>query len=129
MTTAPAPTTVSSPIVTPGHTIAPAPSQTLSPIAIGRAYSHPSRRAAGSIGCGAVTSWTFVAIWQSAPIAMLATSSMTQPKFTNVPASIAIGEPYSHWNGGRMTTPSPTSPSRSRRSRSRSPCSACGLPL
>ena len=35
MTTAPAPTTVFSPMVTPGSTIAPPPSQTLSPMVIG----------------------------------------------------------------------------------------------
>ena len=34
-TTAPAPTTVFSPIVTPGQTMTPPPSQTLSPIVIG----------------------------------------------------------------------------------------------
>ena len=35
MTTAPAPTTVLSPMVTPGQTITPPPSQTLSPLARG----------------------------------------------------------------------------------------------
>ncbi len=68
MTTAPAPTTVSSPIVTPGQTIAPPPSQTLSPIVIGSADSQPCRRGSGSIGCVAVRSCTFVASWQASPI-------------------------------------------------------------
>ena len=47
MTTAPAPTTVLSPIVTPGQTITPPPSQTLSPIVIGFAYSQPMRARLG----------------------------------------------------------------------------------
>ena len=54
MTTLPAPTTVSPPIVTPGHTIAPPPSQTPSPMVTGNAYSRPERRAAASSGCVAV---------------------------------------------------------------------------
>src|SRR5690606_1181054 len=40
VTTEPAPTTVSSPIVTPASTIAPPPSQTLSWIVMGSAASH-----------------------------------------------------------------------------------------
>ena len=90
MTTAPAPTTVSSPIVTPGQTMTPPPSQTLSPIVIGFAYSQPRRRGSGSIGCVAVRSCTAVATWQAAPILIGATSSMTQSKLTNVPAPIEM---------------------------------------
>ena len=78
VTTAPAPTTVFSPIVTPGHTIAPPPSQTLSAIVIGSAASQPSRRGSGSIGCVAVRSCTRVASWHAAPILIGATSSITQ---------------------------------------------------
>src|SRR3954452_16549648 len=48
-TTEPAPTTVLSPMLTPGHTITPPPSHTLSPIVIGSAASHFARRSAG---CG-----------------------------------------------------------------------------
>jgi hypothetical protein len=84
---------VSSPIVTPGHTIAPPPSHTLSPIAIGSAASQPARRASGSIGCVGVRICTAVAIWQSAPIRIGATSSMTQSKLTNVPAPIEMYVP------------------------------------
>src|SRR5262249_44480241 len=61
VTTAPAPATVSSPIVTPGQTMTPPPSQTLSPSVIGRPYSHPSRLGSGSTGCVAASSWTLVA--------------------------------------------------------------------
>ena len=50
VTTAPAPTTVSAPIVTPGQMIAPPPIQTLSPMVIGSAPSHFSRRRWGSSG-------------------------------------------------------------------------------
>ena len=50
VTTAPAPTTVSSPIVTPGQTTTPPPSHTLSPRAIGSPDSHPVRRGSASIG-------------------------------------------------------------------------------
>jgi len=64
VTTEPAPTTVLSPMVTPGHTITPAATQTLSPSAMGCAYSQPFRRGSGSIGCVAVRNWTRVAIWQ-----------------------------------------------------------------
>ena len=41
VTTDPAPTTVVEPMVTPGHTITPPPSQTSSPIVIGLANSQP----------------------------------------------------------------------------------------
>ena len=54
VTTDPAPTTVFSPIDTPGQTIAPPPSHTPSPIAIARADSQPARRVAASIGWVAV---------------------------------------------------------------------------
>src|SRR5690606_2440371 len=47
-TTAPAPTTVFSPMVTPGHTMTPPPSQTLSPMVMGSAASHLARRVSGS---------------------------------------------------------------------------------
>ena len=78
MTTAPAPTTVSSPIVTPGQTITPELSQTLSPTVIGFAVSHPIRRTCGSIGCVAVMNCTRLATWQSAPTVTGATSSIRQ---------------------------------------------------
>src|SRR5581483_5185184 len=77
-TTPPAPTTVSSPIVTPGQTITPPPSQTLSPRTIGAPDSQPARRGNGSTGCVAVSSCTRVAIWQAHPIVIGATSSMRQ---------------------------------------------------
>lgn len=84
MTTAPAPTTVFSPMLTPGQTITPPPSHTLSPIVIGCAASHLARRGSGSMGWVGVRSWTFGPIWTSAPIVMRATSRNTAPKFTNV---------------------------------------------
>ena len=43
ITTLPAPTTEFAPIVTPGHTITPAASHTLSPRTIGAANSQPAR--------------------------------------------------------------------------------------
>src|SRR5271155_2948968 len=58
-TIAPAPTTVLSPMVTPGQTITPPPSQTLLPIVIGLEPSHFARLGSGSTGCVAVRSWTF----------------------------------------------------------------------
>src|SRR3954465_7805536 len=78
VTTAPAPTTVCSPIVTPGQTITPALNQTLSPTTIGLADSQPIRRGSGSIGWVAVMNWTREATWQAAPILTGATSSMRQ---------------------------------------------------
>jgi hypothetical protein len=48
VTMLPAPMTVFSPIVTPGQTMAPPPSQTLGPTVIGAALSSPSRRGSGS---------------------------------------------------------------------------------
>src|SRR5436305_195328 len=65
VTTAPAPTTVSSPIVTPGQTMAPPPSQTLSPRVIGRPYSHTRRRGPGSSGRGAVGGWRQLALHEA----------------------------------------------------------------
>ena len=56
VTTDPAPITEFSPIVTPGQTIAPPPTQTPSPIVIGRESSIPRRRSTGSTGCSAVSS-------------------------------------------------------------------------
>jgi hypothetical protein len=50
-------------MVTPGQTIAPPPSHTLSPIVIGSAASQPARRCSGSIGCVGVRIWTAGAIW------------------------------------------------------------------
>lgn len=85
-TTAPAPTTVSSPMVTPGHTITPPPSHTLSPIVIGAAASSLSRRGCGSTGCVGVSSCTFGPIWQCCPIVIVATSSAVSPELTNVRA-------------------------------------------
>jgi hypothetical protein len=55
-------------MLTPGPTITPPPSHTLSPIAIGLAYSQPRRRGSGSIGCVAVRICTRVAIWQRSPM-------------------------------------------------------------
>jgi DNA-binding NtrC family response regulator len=49
-TTLPAPTTVFSPMLTPGQTIAPPPSQTPSPIVTGSASSSPEFRVAASNG-------------------------------------------------------------------------------
>src|SRR5690606_12440620 len=54
VTTLPAPTTVFSPMLTPGQTIAPPPSQTPSPMMMGSADSKPARRWAASSGCVAV---------------------------------------------------------------------------
>ncbi len=56
VTTAPAPTTVSAPMVTPGSTMTPPPSHVVSPMAIGSAASHPARRRSGSIGWVGVSS-------------------------------------------------------------------------
>ena len=70
-----APTTVLSPIVTPGQTITPPPSQTLLPIVIGLEPSHFARLGSGSTGCVAVRSCTFGPICTSSPIVILATSS------------------------------------------------------
>jgi hypothetical protein len=50
LTTAPAPTTVG-PDPDAGQTVTPPPSQTLSAILMGAAYSQPIRRGSGSIGC------------------------------------------------------------------------------
>ena len=66
--------TLLSPIVTPGQTITPPPSQTLSPMVIGLAASNSSRRGCGSIGWVGVSSWMLGPNWQSAPIVMVATS-------------------------------------------------------
>lgn len=90
MTTAPAPTTVFSPMVTPGQTITPPPSQTLSPMVIGCAASHLARRGSGSIGWVGVSSWTFGPIWTSAPMVMRATSRRTAPKLMNVRGPMVV---------------------------------------
>ncbi len=50
MTTLPAPTIESRPIVTPGQTMTPAPSQAFSSIATGRPSSIPAARSSGSRG-------------------------------------------------------------------------------
>src|SRR5699024_6617236 len=73
VTTAPAPTTVFCPILTPGQTITPPPSHTLSPMVMGWAASHLSRRCCGSMGCVGVSSCTFGPICTSAPTVMGAT--------------------------------------------------------
>ncbi len=93
VTTAPAPTTVFSPIVTPGHTTTPPPSQTLSPMTIGFAASHLSRRGPGSVGCVGVRSWTWVPMRTSSPIVMGATSSAVSPKFAKQRAPIVMFVP------------------------------------
>src|SRR4029450_9015407 len=74
-TTAPAPTTVFSPMLTPGQTITPPPSQTLSPplIPLARLRSAPP----GWVG---VKNCTLGPTWTSSPILMAATSSRTHPK-------------------------------------------------
>ena len=72
-----------SPIETPAQTMTPPPSHTLSPIVIGSAASHLSRRGPGSTGCVGVSSWTFGPIWTSSPMVIVATSSATSPKFAN----------------------------------------------
>src|SRR5262249_21384082 len=83
---APRPTCVSTAILTRGQTIPRPPSQPWSPIATGAPASQPSRRGSGSTGWVAVRSCTRVAIWQSSPIRIGATSSITQSKLTNVRA-------------------------------------------
>src|SRR5690606_14661160 len=85
LTTAPAPTTVSSPIVIPGSTITPPPSHTFAPIVIGSAASHFARRSSGSSGCVGVSSCTFGPIWVSSPISIAATSRATSPLCAHTP--------------------------------------------
>jgi hypothetical protein len=77
VTTLPAPTTVSSPIVTPGQTMAPPPSQAPSSTVIGSADSQPRRRVAASSGWVGVNNCMPVAICTSAPIVTRATSRIT----------------------------------------------------
>ena len=72
----------------------PPPSQTLSAMLIGSAYSQPIRRGSGSMGCVAVRSWTRVAIWHAAPISIGATSSITASTLMNV-RSPMLTAPYS----------------------------------
>jgi hypothetical protein len=79
VTTLPAPTTDSSPMVTPGQTMTPPPTQAPNPIAIGAADSYPVRRAAGSRGWVAVSNWTIGPIWTSLPIVTAALSRNTAP--------------------------------------------------
>jgi hypothetical protein len=79
VTTLPAPTTVSLPMLTPGQTMTPLPSQAPSPIEIGCALSQRSRRCSGSSGWAAVSSWTPVAICTSSPIVTGAQSRNTAP--------------------------------------------------
>ena len=50
VTTLPAPMVELAPTVTPGQTMTPPPSQTLSPRVMGAASSGQARRAAGSVG-------------------------------------------------------------------------------
>lgn len=59
ITTAPAPVTLLSPIMAPGSTFAPPPTQTLSPMVIGFAASSLSPRGCGFTGCVGVSSCTF----------------------------------------------------------------------
>src|SRR6478735_8606605 len=84
VTTAPAPTTVFSPMLTPGHTTTPPPSHTLSPIVIGAAPSHFSRRGPGSTGWVGVSSCTFGPICTSSPIVTVATSRLSSPKLAKL---------------------------------------------
>ncbi|SUP34573.1 Uncharacterised protein [Streptomyces griseus] len=85
VTTAPAPTTVFSPMVTPGQTMTPPPSHTLSPMVIGSAASHLARRATGSTGCVGVSNWTCGPNCTSSPTVIGATSRRTAPKLMKVP--------------------------------------------
>ena len=56
VTTLPAPTTAPSPMVTPGRTVTLPPSQTLSPMVMGRAFSVPLLRSwASEVDVGAVS--------------------------------------------------------------------------
>ncbi len=93
VTTAPEPTTVLAPMVTPGRTIAPPPSHTLSPMVMGLAASHLSRRRPGSTGWVGVSSWTLGPICTSSPMVIGATSSATSPKFAKQRAPIEMYEP------------------------------------
>ena len=79
VTTEPAPMTQLSPMVTPGQTMTPPPSHTLSPIVMGSAASREQARGVGSRGWTGVSSWTFGPIWQCAPILIWATSRATSP--------------------------------------------------
>ena len=79
VTTAPAPMTQSSPIVTPGQTMTPPPSHTLSPMTMGSALSSPALRGVGSRGWIGVSSWTFGPNWQCTPMVMVATSRAVSP--------------------------------------------------
>ena len=65
VTTLPAPTTASAPMLTPGHTITPVASHAPSPIVTGRAVSVPRRRSAESSGWSAVSRCTLGPIWTS----------------------------------------------------------------
>lgn len=82
-TTDPAPTTASSPMVTPGQTITPPPSQTLLPIVMGLPPYKPLLRVGGSNGWMGVSSCTLGPIWQQSPMTMSATSSAISPKLMN----------------------------------------------
>jgi hypothetical protein len=81
---------VSAPIVTPGQTITPPPSQTLSPITIGSAASHLARLCSGSSGWVGVSSCTYGPICTSSPMRIDATSRATRPKLTNVLAPTCV---------------------------------------
>ncbi len=93
VTTEPAPITLSSPMRTPGQTITPPPSQTLSPMVIGRAASSLSRRGCGSMGCVGVRSCTFGPIWQSSPMVIAATSRAVRLQLTKVRAPMRMFSP------------------------------------
>ena len=99
VTTLPAPITELEPMVTPGVTIHPPPSQTLSPITMGFANSSPDRRISGSTGCPAVRRLTFGPMSTSLPIVILAQSSMMQLKLAKKPSPISIWCPYSQRKG------------------------------
>src|SRR5690606_19250492 len=79
VTTDPAATTLSRPIVTPGITITPPPIHTLSSIIMGRPPSHPALRGSASKGCVGVSNCTFGPIRTSSPIVIAATSKATSP--------------------------------------------------
>ncbi len=119
-TTEPAPTTVSSPMVTPGQTTTAPPSQTFRPMLIGSALSHRSRRGVGSRGWVAVRSCTPGPSLVSSPIVTGAVSRQTRPKLANTRSPTWSWKPSSHRNGGRRLLPAPNEPSSSRIHASRS---------
>ena len=81
VTTAPEATTVFSPMVTPGLTITPAPSHTLSPRTMGLPNSSPDRRVAGSVGWPAVVRQTLGASRHPSPMVTAAEGRFDENPF------------------------------------------------